>query len=65
LNRPIVGFHRDDEGHWVAELKCGHTRHVRHRPPWFNRPWVVTEQGRRSMLGKQLHCKLCGFREDS
>jgi hypothetical protein len=32
VKRRIVGFHRDDERHWVAELECGHGQHVRHDP---------------------------------
>jgi hypothetical protein len=59
MNRAITGFQQDDEGHWVAELECGHTQHVRHNPPWTNRPWVITEEGRKQMLGKQLSCKPC------
>ena len=59
MKRTIVGFHRDEEGHWVAELVCGHGQHVRHNPPWTERPWVTTEQGRASRLGRALECKLC------
>lgn len=55
----IVGFHQDEEGHWVADLACGHTQHVRHRPPIESRPWVVSEEGRRSKLGAMLPCRLC------
>ncbi len=55
----IVGFHQDEVVDWVAELKCGHTRHVRHNPPWMNRPWVTSEEGRRTFIGKQIHCKTC------
>jgi hypothetical protein len=40
MERRIVGFHQDDERHWVAELECGHNQHVRHHPPWTVRPWV-------------------------
>ena len=36
--RPIDGFHQDEEGHWVAELRCGHGQHVRHAPPFWQRP---------------------------
>jgi hypothetical protein len=57
--RRIVGFHRDAEGDWVADLECGHTQHVRHDPPWQLRPWVVSEEGRRRFLGTPLHCVLC------
>ena len=60
IPRRIIGFHRDDEQHWVADLECGHTQHVRHEPPWQNRPWVMTESGRRSFLGQTLECVECG-----
>src|SRR6516164_4333636 len=39
MERPITGFHQDEEGHWVAELECGHNPHVHHDPPWECRPW--------------------------
>jgi len=57
--QPIVGFHRDDEDHWVAQLACGHFQHVRHDPPLVSRPWVETAAGRQSMLGHRLECKKC------
>ena len=57
--RAITGFHRDEEHHWVAELACGHTQHVRHRPPWEMRPWVESEEGRASMIGHELVCSYC------
>jgi hypothetical protein len=57
--RQIVGFHQDDLEHWVAELDCGHTIHMRHDPPWQNRPWVLTEAGRASMLGVIVECTRC------
>lgn len=59
MRRKIVGFHQDDEQHWVADLECGHTQHVRHDPPWQVRPWVVTLEGRRAHLGTLLECPLC------
>ena len=59
MRQPIIGYHRDEEGHWVARLSCGHNQHVRHDPPWTNRLWVTTEEGRRSMLGFQLQCVKC------
>ncbi|HET9635243.1 MAG TPA: DUF3565 domain-containing protein [Gemmatimonadaceae bacterium] len=58
--RKIVGFHQDDESHWVADLECGHTQHVRHDPPWQMRPWVITQSGRQSFLGQTLMCVQCG-----
>ncbi|WP_256414037.1 DUF3565 domain-containing protein [Acinetobacter sp. 5862] len=59
MQQAIVGFHLDEENHWVADLACGHGQHVRHDPPWQNRPWVLTEQGRREKLGVRLECKKC------
>lgn len=59
MKRAIVGYHRDDEGHWVAELACGHGQHVRHDPPWQTREWVTTESGRQSFIGFELECLLC------
>ncbi len=59
MKQSIVGYHKDDEGHWVAELVCGHYQHVRHDPPMVSRPWVTTEKGREEMLGYQLECKKC------
>jgi hypothetical protein len=55
----IVGFHQDAEGDWVADLACGHAQHVRHRPPWQNRPWVETEAGRTAKLGTPIACTAC------
>jgi len=55
----MVGFHLDDHGDWVAELACGHRQHVRHRPPFQERPWVITEPGRRGRIGQPLDCPLC------
>lgn len=55
----IVGFHKDDEGFWVADLDCGHTRHMRHDPPWQERPWTVTEAGRNARLGQEIECREC------
>lgn len=60
MKRAIVGFHQDEEGHWVADLECGHSQHVRHDPPWQLRPWVVTEEGRNRFLGTELDCVKCG-----
>lgn len=61
--KKIVGFHLDDENHWVATLACGHTQHVRHSPPWQTRPWVITEAGRCDKLGATLDCVKCDRRE--
>ena len=55
----IIGFHQDEAGDWVADLACGHRQHVRHRPPWTLRPWVLTPEGRAGRIGLLLGCVLC------
>jgi hypothetical protein len=57
--RRIIGFHQDEEQHWVADLECGHTQHVRHAPPWQVREWVTTPEGRASRIGTELECVKC------
>src|SRR5690606_20167083 len=59
MRQAITGFHQDKEGHWVADLECGHSQHVRHDPPWTERPWVTTEEGRKKFLGQTLTCVRC------
>lgn len=59
MDRAIVGFHLDEQRDWVAELDCGHFQHVRHDPPWTNRPWTQTDHGRASVLGQPLSCLKC------
>ncbi len=59
MERAIVAFHVDQHGDWVADLECGHTRHVRHAPPWTNREWVLTEEGRLRFIGHKLNCAMC------
>ncbi|WP_461481932.1 DUF3565 domain-containing protein [Porticoccus sp.] len=59
MKRPITGYHKDEQSDWVAELACGHFQHVRHNPPWTNRPWVESQCGRESMLGIELDCIKC------
>lgn len=63
MKKSIIGYHKDDEDHWVARLSCGHNQHVRNTPPWTNRPWVETESGRDSKLGFELDCKKCDSNE--
>jgi hypothetical protein len=59
VDQPIVGYHLDEHGHWVAELACGHFQHVRHDPPWQNRPWTQTPGGRAAAIGQMLACIKC------
>jgi hypothetical protein len=59
VQRAIVGFEQDEVGDWVALLECGHRQHVRHRPPWQERPWVLSPEGRHGRLGASLECAEC------
>lgn len=59
MEQAIVGYHKDDENHWVAQLSCGHFQHVRHQPPFVNRPWVETLTGRQEKVGLSLNCVKC------
>jgi predicted cupin superfamily sugar epimerase len=55
----IAGFHRDEAGDWVAELACGHGQHMRHQPPWQQRPWVLDPEQRGARVGASIECPLC------
>ncbi|MGH7872774.1 MAG: DUF3565 domain-containing protein [Candidatus Binatia bacterium] len=59
MHRPITAFKMDEHGDWVAFLSCGHKQHVRHQPPFFDRPWVTTEAGRHEKIGALLDCFRC------
>ena len=55
----LLGFHQDEDGHWVADLSCGHTQHLRHLPPWQNRAWVTDPRERERHLGQPFPCGWC------
>lgn len=59
MKRAITGFYEDVEGYFVAMLECGHEQHVRHKPPFIERPWVTSEAGRRAMIGVEIDCRAC------
>ena len=59
MRRVIVGFHQDEDGDWVAELSCLHGQHVRHQPPFQQRPWVLDESQRAARIEAALDCPLC------
>ena len=63
MKRKITGFHLDEFNDWVAELACGHGQHVRHKPPFINRPWVTSKEGRENKLRVFLDCKRCDKRD--
>ena len=59
MKRQIIGYHQDELQDWVAELDCHHNQHVRHKPPFTNRPWVISGEGREEKLGLELDCVRC------
>lgn len=59
VKRRIIRFDTDEDGHWRAELECGHFQHVRHDPPLTKRDWVLTQEGRISRIGFELDCTHC------
>lgn len=63
MQSKIIGFHKDEENDWVAELECHHGQHVRHQPPFVNRPWTITHQGRAKKIGHILECVKCDQNE--
>jgi len=62
MNRAIVAFDEDANSEWVAQLACGHRRHMRHDPPFRDRPWVTTPEGRQSRIGLEIDCVSCDQR---
>ncbi len=63
MKQKITGYHLDEENDWVAKLECHHGQHVRHNPPFIQRPWVVTEKGRKDKIGEVLNCLKCDHNE--
>jgi tellurite resistance-related uncharacterized protein len=63
MKRKIISFRQDEASDWIATLECGHDQQTRHNPPLSERPWVLSEGGRRSRLGSELSCSRCGERE--
>lgn len=59
MDRKIIGYHLDEHDDWVAELDCYHGQHVRHQPPFINRPWTQNQAGRDKHLGSTLNCVRC------
>ena len=63
MKRRIVDFRRDEESHWVARLDCGHPQHTRHDPPFVEREWALSAEGRASKIGECLDCLRCDRHE--
>jgi hypothetical protein len=62
LPRKIIGYHRNEQSDWIADLDCGHQKHVRHDPPWTEPHWVTTAEGRQAHMGDELSCLACHIR---
>lgn len=58
--RRILGFERDAAGEWIVHLDCGHRRHVRHRPPLSDYPWLGDAAARAARVGAEIECGRCG-----
>jgi tellurite methyltransferase len=59
MHRTMTGFHRDDDGDWVAELSCLHSQHIRHEPPFREAAWIEDAAERSRRVGELLDCPLC------
>lgn len=59
MRRTIVAFGQDEAGDWVAGLSCLHRQHVRHRPPFDERAWVLDPAERDTRIGTDIDCPLC------
>lgn len=44
---------------WIVRLDCGHRRHVRHRPPLSDYPWLLDAATRAAKLGATIECERC------
>lgn len=58
--RRMLGFDLDAGGDWVAALACGHRRHIRHRPPLADYPWIGDPDARAARVGADIECERCG-----
>ena len=59
--RKMLSFLPDGDA-WIAVLDCGHRRHVRHRPPLSNYPWIVDAADRAAHVGQPIQCDRCAAR---
>ncbi|MGH1364136.1 MAG: DUF3565 domain-containing protein [Calditrichia bacterium] len=59
MERKIVRFHKDEAGDWIVDLDCGHSRHMRHDPPWSNMNWIYSSESRYDKMGEIVDCRDC------
>lgn len=60
--RTIVELSREAEAEVILGLDCGHRRHVRHRPPLSEHPWVLDDSSSEARVGGSIECLRCGQR---
>ena len=56
--RTMLSFSRDGDA-WIAQLDCGHRRHIQHRPPLSSYPWVDDPNSRATHVGQSIECGRC------
>jgi hypothetical protein len=59
IARRIVAVRDESESACIVELECGHSRHVRDRPPLESYPWVRDPVQRRARIGTTIECGRC------
>lgn len=59
IPRRIIAVRDESEAACVVDLDCGHSRHVRDRPPLESYPWVRDPDARRARVGTSIECGRC------
>lgn len=59
MKRKILRFYKDEKGDWIVDLECGHSRHMRHDPPWSNMDWIHSSEARWDRMQKPIDCRDC------
>lgn len=59
IARRIVRVNLESEDTCVVDLDCGHSRHVRDRPPFEDYSWVRDADARRARIGALIECGRC------
>jgi|GEM_PF-893351 len=60
----IIRFHKDEKGDWIVDLDCGHSRHMRHDPPWSNMDWIHSSEARWDRMQQPIECRSCDERKE-
>lgn len=59
MDRRILRIHVESANACVVDLECGHSRHVRDRPPLETHPWVRDADQRLARIGATIECGSC------